>query len=245
MWDFLSAPGNQVFNIALLVMLGIAVLEGVATLLWGGVSQVIDAMLPEADLDVDLDLDLDVDVDLDADPSGGPSGLAAAEAGLFTPILAWLQIGRVPILVLLVIFLTAFGLSGLLVQSFARELSGHALPALLASAPALAVALPSVRIFGGWVARIMPKEETSAVSRETFVGRVATIVIGTARQQTPAEARLRDEHGRTHYVMVEPDVPGEEFGQGDEVLLVRSDGARFRVIRPPSDALLVNKGEPR
>jgi len=99
-----------------------------------------------------------------------------------------------------------------------------------------------VRVVGGWVARIMPKEETSAVSRETFVGRVATVVLGTARAGKPAQARLCDEHGRTHYVMVEPDVEEESFDAGEPVLLVCSAGSRFRVIRPPSSALMEEPG---
>ena len=64
------------------------------------------------------------------------------------------------------------------------------------------------------------------------------ITLGAAQTGSPAEGRLTDEHGQSHYVMVEPDVEGERFEQGTHVLLVRMDGARFRVIRNPTDSLV-------
>ncbi|MAE95594.1 MAG: hypothetical protein CL910_13125 [Deltaproteobacteria bacterium] len=224
MIDFLFLPQNFPFAVALTVMLGIAVMEGVATLVGAGLSGLIEAVFPDFDLDVDMEVDADGD--------------AAPGAGFFTGLLGWLHIGRVPVLVLLVILLTGFGLLGLALQALARELLGAPLPGWLVSVPAFLGALPIVRVGGAAVARIIPREETSAVSRHSFVGRVATIVIGTARSGEPTQARLRDEHGRSHYVMVEPDLPDQSFAAGCPVLLVREVGPRFRVIAPPSDALL-------
>ena len=73
----------------------------------------------------------------------------------------------------------------------------------------------------GWEIRIDPK-----------------IVLGTARRNEPAQARLRDEHGKTHYVMVEPEFDGDELPSGTPVLLVKVDGSRFRAIAAPSEALV-------
>jgi hypothetical protein len=233
MTDFLGLPQNQPFVTALLVMLGIAILEGVATLLWGGISQVVDSLIP----DFDLDADLDVQADSDAHVEGGAT---PADAGVLTPLLAWLQIGKVPILVLLVLFLTGFGLSGLALQRLVQTAGGSPFPASLVALPAIAVGAFSLRLFGGWIARLMPKEETSAVSRETFVGRIATVVLGVARRGAPTQARLRDEYGRAHYVMIEPDLDTDEFAQGAEVLIVSIQGAIFRVIEPSSRALLAS-----
>ena len=51
-----------------------------------------------------------------------------------------------------------------------------------------------------------------------------------------AQARLRDAHGQTHYVMVEPD--GDmELAAGSEVLLVRRAGPRFLAIPNPNPLL--------
>jgi hypothetical protein len=64
------------------------------------------------------------------------------------------------------------------------------------------------------------------------------ITLGNARRGYPAEARLKDEHGQLHYVMVEPDSDSEEFAQGSTVLLVKQESSVFRAIRNTSDALI-------
>lgn len=237
MLDLIGAPENAPFSIALVVMMGIALVEGVLSLAGAGLSGLIDSLVADADLDADLDpgLELDGDADLHTHASGHHVML---DSGFLSQTMAWLHFGKVPLLMLGVIFLTAFGLIGLAGQSAFRSVTGHYLPAGIAWLPALLAALPMVRAGGGLLARILPKEETSAVSQQSFVGRIATIVIGTAGTGAPAQARLVDAHGRSHYVMVEPDVEGQRFESGTPVLLVRIDGPRFRCIRPPSDALL-------
>jgi hypothetical protein len=234
MIELLGAEQNLPFTVALAVMLGIALLEVVGTLMGLGFSNLLDTLLPDIDVDLDVDMDADVDVDADVDLHADVTHLP----GVFTGVLSWLRIGQVPLLVLLVIFLTAFGLIGIIGQSVLAESIGFMIPASVAWVPALFCALPVVRFTGGWIARVMPKEETSAVSQEAFIGRIATIVLGTTKVGEPSEARLHDEHGRSHYVMVEPDIEGDSFTHGDPVLIVRREGARFRVIEPGSDALV-------
>ncbi len=229
MFTLLSTPECFPFAIALAIMLGMAALEGVSSLLGFGASSFLDGLVPEMDFDIDVDADAGFEVEGVAGP------------GVLTQTISWLRVGRVPMLVLLVVFLTSFGLIGLTLQSTLLSVTGRMLPAAVMSVPALLGALPSVRFFGGLLEKVLPKDETAAVSRGTFVGRVAHIVLGTARRGAPAQARVRDEHGRTHYVMVEPDEEGEEFNAGDPVLLVRADGSRFRIIRPSSDVLLGNE----
>ncbi|HPG27289.1 MAG TPA: YqiJ family protein [Myxococcota bacterium] len=226
MFQMITAPENAPFAVALMVMLGIAVIEGVGAIFGAGLSSLLDTLVGDVDLDADVDGDVD----------GGSGQIPGS--GLLTHTLGWLRVGQVPILVLLIIFLTSFGLIGLGVQSVVFGAIGRYLPAAVAWAPAFAGALPSVRFFGGLIARILPKEETSAVSRDSFIGRIATITVGTATRGAPAEARLTDEFGRSHYVMIEPDLDTDRFSTGDRVLLVRVDGARFRAISPPTESLL-------
>jgi hypothetical protein len=215
----LLAPGNLPFAVALLVMLGIGLLEGVATVLGAGLSSAIDQLVPEADLDLDVE---------------GPD---LETPGVVTRFLGWLHVGRVPLLVLLVLFLLVFGLAGLFAQGVIQELTGRMLPAWIAG-PAVAVAvLPVVRGAGGLLANVIPRDETSAVSVDSFVGRVATVTLGTARRGEPAQAKLRDRYGQVHYVMVEPDVEGESLAAGTAVLLVSRAGAVFRAIENPNPLL--------
>lgn len=164
-----------------------------------------------------------VDGDLDAD---GPS------------ILSWLNVGRLPMLMLIIVFLFSFGMLGLIGQQLAAALFGRPAPWLLATPLAFAAALPITRIFGAGVSRILPRDETSAVSRESLVGRVAVVVTGRASAGSAAQARVRDQHGQSHYVMVEPDDSGDTFPEGSSVLLVRHAGARYFAIPNPSASLL-------
>jgi hypothetical protein len=86
------------------------------------------------------------------------------------------------------------------------------------------------------LAKVMPRDETQSVSAQSFIGQVATIVLGTASVANPAQARLRDKHGQTHYVMVEPD-DEDSFEAGDSVLIVAQAGPTYRVIRADNAAL--------
>ena len=218
---FLLASENIAFTVSLAVMFGIAFLEGALTLIGVGLSGVLDNLLPDVDID-------GPDLDGAAEASG---------AGALSQFLGWLMIGKVPAMVLLVAFLTSFGLCGLAIQSAADSTVGFLLPGWVASAAAFALALPGTRWVGRGVAKIIPADETSAVSSKEFVGLVATITLGKAVRGGPAQAKLRDRHDLTHYVMVEPDLDDEVFSQGDEVLLVRRTGTVFRAIRNPNRSL--------
>jgi len=96
----------------------------------------------------------------------------------------------------------------------------------------LFLALPVIRVLGGLLGKIIIRDETEVVSRNSFVGRVATITLGEAKQGSPAEAKFRDEHGTTHYVMVEPDHTNETFVSGESVLLVSDSGSVMKAIKP-------------
>lgn len=229
MFEFLTADANMPFAIALTVMLGIALLEGVALLLGAGISGFIDSILPEFDADLDVDLDY----------HAGP-GIDASEVPAVAPLsrfLGWLRIGKVPILILLVILLTAFGLVGLIMQSMMHNLSGFYLPAWIASSAAFAVSLPMMRVTALGLEKIMPKDETSAVSEKSLVGRVATITLGTAEKDSPAEAKVTDQHGLTHYIMLEPDETGIKFVSGQDLLLVGYDGKVYAAIENTNTVL--------
>lgn len=217
MIEFISASENFPFSLALAVMIGIALLEGITSLLGAGFSHLLDTLIPEHDLHADV------------------SALEAANP--LSKLLGWLRIGQVPILMLVVIFLTAFGLLGLGFQAFVKSATGALLPGWIAAIPVFLGSLPFVRVLGGLLERLMPKDETEAVSDESFVGRMATITLGTAKQGSPAQAKVKDQHGYSHYIMVEPDSKETEFVQGQEVLLVRKQGPTFQAIENTNEIL--------
>jgi hypothetical protein len=163
-------------------------------------------------------------VDLDADGAGGD-------------LLAWLGVGRVPLLILLVVFLAIFGTIGLAVQQVAAGVTGAPLSAWAAAPIAALLAFPVTGIAARGLARVLPGEETSAIELDELLGRAAVLTTGRAEHGFPARARVEDRHGQAHYVMVEPDRPGPVFREGDAVLLARREGHVFRAIAR-GDALL-------
>ena len=218
MWAFITAAENLPFSVALMVMLGMALLEGVGLLLGAGLSGLVDALLPDIEVDVDLH---DVQT-----------------PGALSQFLGWLYVGKVPFLVVFVVLLTSFGISGLILQSISQSLLGSLLPAMLVAPVALLAALPVTRLSAAGLARIMPRDETEAVSADSFIGRVAVIITGTARRGYAAQARLNDQHGQTHYVMVEPEGESAELPSGCEVLLIKKNGSRFIAIENPNPVLV-------
>jgi hypothetical protein len=207
-------PGLAPFTIALVVM-GLILLFELASALFGAsASQLLDNALP----------------DLDAD---GPD----ADPGVISSMLSWLYIGRAPLLILVAAFLIGFGLTGFILQSAVKAIAGFHLWSWLAAIPPVIVALPFTRVVGRFFSRVMKQEESDAVSRDTFIGKIAVVVRGEARKGFPAEAKLRDLTGATHYVLVEPDEENAVLPAGSEVLLVEQAGAVFRAIVNPSRAL--------
>jgi len=141
--------------------------------------------------------------------------------------LSWLGIGRIPLLMVIVVFLALFGLVGLALQQLASAFAGAPLSPWLAGPAAAVAALPLTGFGARGLARILPQDETTAVSLDTLVGRRGEITIGTARRGSPAQARVRDAHGQVHYVMVEPHEAAHPIAAGDTILLARREGHIF------------------
>jgi hypothetical protein len=98
--------------------------------------------------------------------------------------------------------------------------------------------MATVRGLGALIAHIVPRDETSVVSEQSLVGRVGVVTAGVARRGLAAQARVRDALGRSHYLMVEPDLEDEVFEEGAQVLIVRKAGAFFRCIANPHPGLM-------
>lgn len=218
MIDFMLDAANLPFSVALAIMLLIAAIEGVGMLVGFALSGLLDNLLPDLELDVDAG--------------------DMADHGAFGEFLTWLRLREVPVIVVLIAFLTSFSITGFAMQQILAGTLGFMLPALIAAPIALFVCLPGVRLFAGVLGKIMPKDETEAVGTDTFIGRPATITLGTASMGSPAQAKLKDKHGQSHYVMVAPDNESESFEQGTGVLLVRQVGSTFFAIKDTQTDML-------
>lgn len=210
--DLFLAPESWPFTVAALLLVAIAVVEGLALLVGMSLSGWLDHFVPDA---------------------------AHGVEGVSDSWLGWLHVGKVPILVSLVILLTAFAIIGYVLNALVHGTLGFYPPAPVSAVAAFLGALPVVRVSGAAIARLIPRDETTAVSFESLVGRVAVVVSGIARANYPAEARVKNEHGQTLYVRVEPDGENLQLGPGESVLLVRQiSGSRFLAIPNPRPDLL-------
>ncbi|MGL1885863.1 MAG: YqiJ family protein [Reichenbachiella sp.] len=212
---------NIPFTVAVCIMFSIALMEGVGLLFGVGFSNLLDSVFPDIDIDADI-----------------PDDFQSPD--FFSRILTWLRVGKVPILVLVIVALTAFGVIGFLIQIVSYSLVAHYWPAYIASIPAVFLSIPVVRISAKILNRFIPEDESDSISVKTFIGKVVTITLGTATLGHPAEAKFKDEHGHTHYMMVEPDAEEIKFPQGSEVILLKQNGSTFQAMLN-NNQLLTNK----
>lgn len=198
--ELLFDEGNYLFSAAIWLMLIMAVLEGVLLTIGMGITSALNH----------FNVDIDVNVD--------------SNSHLITELFGWINKGRVPVIMLLVLFLTSFGLIGLTIQYF----TGNVFSQWLVAIPVFFATLPVLRVGSVLLSKIIPSDESTIVSMVTFVGSVAEIISEKANTELRAEAKVVDGYGYTHYVMVLP-IEGE-FSQGDKVVLLEYEGLKnFKV----------------
>ena len=198
----LLEPYNMPFAAALVLMLLLAILQGLG---------LDDAM---------GDAGADFDADLDSEMGGKSPGLAGGAASL-------LGLGKVPLMAWLAVYLFIFAGAGVGMQAMADSLLGAPFERWLAALITAGLALPVTSVLVRPLSGILPKDRTTAVSVDTLVGREAVITDGTASLGSPARAKVIDQHGQAHFVMVEPDDTSLAFGTGDPVVLLHKEGGLF------------------
>ena len=148
--------------------------------------------------------------------------------------LNWLNVGGVPLLILIMIALGAFAGIGFSIQGVARAVA-LPLPALVASMGALALSIPVIRSGSRAVAKIVPRDETYAVELADLVGRTGQVSRGPLDQGHPGTVRLKDTHGNWHDIRARAAPEAEPIPTGAAVLLVDVTGTIFTAIPAPAD----------
>lgn len=218
LWQLLNAPQTAPFAVALMIMFLLFIIE-VMALMMGGGNDWLDGFLPD-----ELNAHAEVGVDV-------------ADAGGFVKFLSWLYFGKVPVLMLFVLFLAIFGLAGFIVQSIIFNITGFYLPSLIAVIVVWILSLPLLRVFAKGLYKILPKDESSAIYQNELIGRIGTITIGIADKDKKAEVKVKDKHGQIHYVMAFCD-NDDILTQGDTVLLVAQKGNDFLAIKNTNGVLV-------
>lgn len=220
-------PAFLPFSLALALLFGLLAIEVVAALVGG----TLLGLGGEAEFDLDFDAGLDgadaIDIAdaVDVDLAEAPELDAPTGAG------DWLGISKAPTMVWVAALLLAFGLTGLIVQS----LTGAFLPAGLTAIGAGVVGVAFAKRFAKGFDRLIPKSESSALSERSLGRRKGVVSQGTAARGKPAEVRVVDGHGNTHYLRAEPSRDDDTIPQGTEVLVIRQAGEKTYRLIPLSE----------
>ena len=162
---------------------------------------------------------LDFDSDVDHGGDIGPG------------LLDWLGLGRgLPILVWLTSLLCCFTVVGFATQQIATTAFGNPLHWSIASAVALALGGVANTFVSAGLARVFPSYESTIIDAEDLLRQRGIVLEGTASRGHPARAKVVDQFGQAHYVMVEPHDAADVIAQGETALLVRKEGPVFFVL---------------
>jgi len=201
------SPDVYPFTVAAGVMLGLVLIEGASLAIGASVSGFVDHAL-----------DLDHGVDHGHGNGGG--------------LLNWFNVGGIPFLALVILVCAGFAASGYAIQGVARPLAGP-LPVWLAAAGALAATVPITRWGSRLVARVVPRDETYAVSLGDLVGRTAKVMVGPLDQGLPGSVSCTDAHGNLHTLRAVAAEGQPPIDPGEPVLIVDRDGSVFTVVPAP------------
>jgi hypothetical protein len=196
------------FAVAAAIMIALGGIELLTTLVGFSIGQLVgDGVTVEADSHSGLD-------------------------GLFL----WVNAGRLPLLILIILALGVFAIEGFLLQGIAHII-GIAVPVAIAAVAAAAGSIPVIRTTSRGLARIIPRDETYAVSDSDFVGKVALVSIGPLDQGLPGRVRLKDVFGNWHTVPARASSDSQALPVGASVLLVDRDAKSFIAISAPADLI--------
>ena len=162
----------------------------------------------------------------------------SAIGGLFL----WINAGRLPLLILMILALGVFAIAGFLLQAIAHSI-GTAVPVTLAALAALAISLPAIRVTSRGIARIIPRDETYAVEDADFIGHVAEVSIGPLDQGLPGRVRLKDVFGNWHSLVARASPESTPLPVGASVLLVDRDARSFIAISAPADLIAQQRSD--
>jgi len=154
---------------------------------------------------------------------GDEIGDIDANSILSSELASWMNLNRVPFLIWLIVFLTAFGLIGFIFNGLTANILATPAPSFVSLPIAFVSSLFLSAKVVVVIARVLPAVESSAIHADEFVGAVAEITIGRASKGNPAEAKFTDDYAQPHFVLVEPFEENERFAQGERVILVQKN----------------------
>jgi len=191
--EFITNAANGPYFFALVCLVFFFIIEIFGYLVGLSVSSFCDNLF---DFDVDLDADLGI-------------------ANYF----GFLGLGKAPFIVWLTFFFGLFSMFGYLANSIAVSLSGF-LPLWVSVGPVLIAAVIVNSYLCNVFVRIFPRIETTAVSTDSFFGRVAEVTLGNATNNKFAMGVVHDEYQAAHNIRIKSMKKGIVLEQHSQVILV-------------------------
>ena len=211
-WNYLTVTYNVWFTAPLATVFLFAIFRLVLSGLDFGDADV------DANVDADVDFDVDVDIDVDADTS------VVADSGTssnsFADVLGFLNVGRVPFMIVVMTLFTMWGSTGLMANELLKVKN---IPSMfwISCMIALVCGVLGTRYLSLTLSKVFPESDpaTKDLHLLGLQGRVIsgqiTETFGTARVQVP------DGHTSTVRCRVEQDESNPV--KGDTVILVNYD----------------------
>ncbi|MCK1637719.1 DUF1449 family protein [Bradyrhizobium sp. 157] len=212
--DLLLAPDVRPFAIAAAIMLALGGIELLATLVGFSISELLGK-----------------EVTVEADHANGLGGL-----------FLWINAGRLPLLILIILALGMFSIAGFFLQALAHGV-GISVPVSIAALAAAACSIPAIRVTSRGIAKIIPRDETYAVDEADFIGHVAEVSIGPLDQGLPGRVRLKDVFGNWHSLVARASPESVPLPVGASVLLVDRDAKSFIAISAPADLIAQQRSD--
>jgi hypothetical protein len=212
--DILLAPDVRPFAVAAAIMLALGGIELLATLVGFSISELVGK-----------------EVAVDSDSGNGLGGL-----------FLWINAGRLPLLILIILALGVFSIAGFFLQGMAHGV-GISFPASIAALAAAAGSVPIIRVTSRGIARIIPRDETYVVNEADFIGHVAEVSIGPLDQGLPGRVRLKDVFGNWHSLVARASAESTPLPVGASVLLVDRDAKSFIAISAPADLITQQRSD--
>lgn len=177
----------------------------------------------DADIDGDVDLDAHVDMDADAHVDGGDLHM---EHGLFLDVLAFFNLGKVPVMLIMEILFLSFGLTGVIFNYYGVEKLPFQFPLIkfwLTIPLAAVVSILITKTLTELMATYIPTSGKQALRARDLEGKAGEVV-SVQVDGKYGRVIVVDEIGQSHMVHCmmmegEPPVP-----KGGRVILVSFEG---------------------
>lgn len=159
---------------------------------------------------------MSVDVHADLNGNGIPDFLEAGNGD-------WGDIvnpGKVPWLVLMVLFASSFSIIGYSIQWITLGIVGDLFSPLIVAPVSLAASLPFVSFGSRKLSLILPRDETNAVTIDSLIGKGGVVNTGPINNTEFGFARFTDDHGVDHNICVIGE-DEENIDNGSKVVLLR------------------------